>query len=149
MNEPDGEAWKAKITNENKRMKNNEVFEVIDKDDLPSGTKLIDSTWACKQKNNGVLRRRLNVHVFEQNEEEHYDPISMHAPVTNTVTIRVVFTPRLMAGWTANAINVKGELLHGFFKDNKKIHMKVSEGCEHLYPNNAVLLLLKMMNKLK
>ena len=65
INGPDGEAWKAEIINENERMKKNEVFEVIDKDDLPPGTKLIDSTWVCKKKSSGVLRGRLNTRGFK------------------------------------------------------------------------------------
>ena len=55
----------------------------------------------------------------------------------------------LMAGWTENVINVKGTFLHGLFKDDEKIHMKVPEGWEHLYPENAVLLLLKTVYGLK
>ena len=63
--------------------------------------------------------------------------------MTNTVTILVVFTLMRMAGWTANVINVKRAFLHGLYKDDKKMHMKVPEGWEHIYPENVVLLLLK------
>ena len=50
---------------------------------------------------------RLNARGFKQIEGQHYEPTSIHAPVTNAVTIRVVFTLMLMDGWTAKVINIK------------------------------------------
>ena len=55
INGPDGKAWKAKIENEHNCMLKHDVFVDVKKVDLKSGTKVIDSTWACKKKSNGTL----------------------------------------------------------------------------------------------
>ena len=107
INGPDGEAWKEEIKNEHERMVKHKVFEVIDRADLPEGAKAIDSTWACKKKSNGTLRGRLNARGFKQVDGQHYDSSSIHAPVTNAVTIRVVLVLMVMAGWVANVVDVK------------------------------------------
>ena len=80
-------------------MVKNDVLKAVPREKLPKGTKTIDSTWACKQKSNGTLRGRLNARGFKQVDGEHYDSASIHAPVTNDITIRVVLTIRVMVGW--------------------------------------------------
>ena len=111
--------------------------------------KLIDSIWACKKKSSSVIRGRPNTRGFTQIEKEYYDLTSIRAPVTNTVTIRVVFTLMIITDWTANVMDVKRAFLHGLFKDDKKICMKVPEGWKYLYPKNAVLLLMKAIYGLR
>ena len=61
---PDGKSWKVEILNEYKRMVDNKVFEAVNRKDLPPGTKIIDSTWACKKKSNGTLRARIVAQGF-------------------------------------------------------------------------------------
>ena len=52
---PDAKEWLAEIENKDDRMIKNKVFEVVERKHLPPGTKVIDSTWACKKKGNGTL----------------------------------------------------------------------------------------------
>ena len=81
-------------------MLKNEVFQAIEKSELPEGAKVIDSTWACKKKSNGFLRSRLNAKGFKQVEGQHYDRTYIHAPVTNATTMYIVLTLMLMGdGW--------------------------------------------------
>ena len=87
---PDGEAWKVEILSEYKRMVTNNIFEAVNSKDLPPGTKIIDSTWACKKKSNGTLRARMVARGFRQVVGQHYDGSSIHAPVTYPGTIRTV-----------------------------------------------------------
>jgi hypothetical protein len=49
-------------------MLTNKVFEVVLRKDLPTGMKIIDSSWAMKKKTNGVLRGQMNTRVFKQVE---------------------------------------------------------------------------------
>ena len=77
-----------------------------------------------KRKSNGVRRARLNMRGFEQEEGIHYDPSSTTAPVTNDVTIRMMLTLALMAGWIGYIIDVKGAFLHGQ-KIRKNISLKM------------------------
>ncbi len=62
---PDGKEWKEEIKNEHNRMLRNEVFQAVEKSELPKGAKVINSTWVCKKKSNGFLRGRLNARGFK------------------------------------------------------------------------------------
>jgi hypothetical protein len=90
INRPDGKAWEKEIENEHDRMVKNNAWEPVKKSLLPKGTKVIDSTWACKKKSTRMLRGRLNARGFKQVEGVHYDGTSTHAPVTNACTIQIV-----------------------------------------------------------
>jgi len=127
-------------------MLDNHVFKPVKKWELDPGTKVIDSTWACKKKGNGTLRGRLVVRGFKQVEGMHYDSSDIHAPVTNAVTIRIVFTLFLMAGnWIFNVVDVEGAFLHGRFKQGEEVHISIPEGWEEFYDDDDVLLLGKTL----
>ena len=89
------------------------MFDVVKKTDLKPGTGVIDSTWACKKKSNGTLRGRSNARGFKQIDGQHYDGSSIHAPVTNVATIRIMLTLMLMGDMTAEVVDVKGAFLKG------------------------------------
>jgi hypothetical protein len=99
INGPDGKTWEKEIENEHDCMVKNDAWEPVKKSLLPKGTKVIDSTWACKKKSTRKLRGRLNAHGFKQVEGLHYDGTSTHAPVTNTGTIQIVLILMNMANW--------------------------------------------------
>ena len=149
MKSADAEAWKKEIANEHNRMVASNVFTAVKMKDLPPNTKLIDSTWACKKKSNGTLRGRINARGFKQVEGAHYDGSSIHAPVTNSTTIRVVLTMMIMAGYTATVVDVKGAFLHGEFQDGEEIYMKVPQGFEEYYESGTVLRLNRCIYGLK
>ena len=109
----------------------NDVFDVVKKADLKPGTKVIDSTWACKKKSNKTLRGRLNAREFKQIDGQHYDGSSIHAPVTHAATIRIMFTLMLMGGMTVEVIDVWGAFLKGDIEDGQEIHMTIPQGWEH------------------
>ena len=114
------------------------MFDVVNKADLKPGTKVIDSTWACKKKSNGTLRGRLNARGFKQIDGQHYDGSSIHAPVTNAATIRIILTLMLMGDMTAEVVDVKGAFLKGDIEDGEEIHMKIPQGWEHHYKEDEV-----------
>ena len=101
------------------------VFEVVKGKKIPPGTKVIDSTWTCKKKSNGTLRGQLNTRGLHQREGQHYDGSSIHAPVTNPATIRIIMSLMLLTGMTSAVVDIKGEFLHGDIEDNEEIHMEV------------------------
>ena len=109
------------------------MFDVVKKEDLKPGTKVIDSSWACKKKSNGTLRGRLNARGFKQIDVQRYDGSSLHAPVTNGATIRIALTLMLMGDISAEVMNVKEALLKGDIEDGEEIRMKVPQGWEHHY----------------
>ena len=105
------------------------------------GAKILTSTWAMKKKANGVRRARLNGRGYEQVDGIHYDSSSIHAPVTNDVTVRIVLTLALMAGWLGQLIDVDGAFLYGRLRE--LLFMKVLQGFKKYYEDNDVLLLGK------
>jgi hypothetical protein len=149
VNGPDGVRWQAEVENEYQQMVTNKVFKVVLSKDLPSGTKIIDSVWVMKKKNNGTLRGRMNARGFKQIEGQHYDDTTISSPVTNSETIRIVLTLMIMASMLAHVVDVKGAFLHGEFEDREIIHMKVLQGFEEHFPEGSVLLLLKCLYGLK
>ncbi len=79
-------------------MVKNQVFEEVNKNDLPEGAKVIDSTWACKKKSTGTLRGRLNARGFKKIPGKHYDPFSIVSAVKNGMTICILLTIMLATG---------------------------------------------------
>jgi hypothetical protein len=80
-------------------MVKNDAWEPVKKSLLSKGTKVIDSTLACKKKSTGKLRGHLSARGFEQDEGVPYDGTSTHAPVTNASTIQIVLILMIMANW--------------------------------------------------
>ena len=102
-----------------------------------------------QEKYNRVMCGRLNARRFRQIEGQHYDGSSIHAPVTNTASIRIVMTLMLMAGWVAEVVDVKGAFLYGKIIDGEEIFVGVPKGFEKHYLDTAVLKLLKCIYGLK
>ncbi len=124
--------WKAEVENEYQQMGNCKVFKPVLKSDLPPETKIIDSVWGMKKKSNGTLHGRINARRFKQVEGQHYNGMTISSPVTNSATIRIVLVLMVMADMIAHVVDVKGALLHGEFKDGKKIHMKIPKWFENI-----------------
>jgi hypothetical protein len=68
INRPDGETWAEEIENEHNKMVMNDAWEPVKKTSLPRGTKVIDSTWACKKKSKDKHLGHLNTRRFNQVE---------------------------------------------------------------------------------
>ena len=141
--------WEEAVLEEHERMVKHNVWKPVKRDEMPRHAKPLTSTWAMKKKSNGKYRARLNARGFQQVAGEHYQADSISSPVTNDVTIRIVLTLLLMAGWHAEIVDVKGAFLHGAFADGEKMYMEVPEGFEAFYTNGVVLLLLKTLYGLK
>ena len=113
INGPDGKLWKAEVVKEHKSMVDSGVFEPMKLSKVPKGVKLIDTTWAMKEKSSGTLRGRVNVRGFKQINGQHYDGTCISAPVTNAMTIRVALSIMLMQGGIAHVMNVKEHFCMG------------------------------------
>ena len=109
---------------------------------MPKGTKPMTTTWSMKKKPSGELHGRLNAQGHEQQEGMHYFADSIAAPVTNPMPIRIVLTMLgVNPGWIAFVIDVEGAFLQGRFTNGEELYIKVSEGFEHYYEEDVVLLL--------
>ena len=137
--------WEEEVSNENTRMKEHDVFEVVPRSEVPTWAKVITSTWAMKKKANGTRRGRVNARGFEMVDGEHYDEDAKAAPVVQKITICIVMVLMLMAGWMSRVVDVRGAFLHGTFEKDRKVYMEVPQGFEKFYPGNVVLLLKKTL----
>ena len=71
---------------------------------------------------------------------------SIISPVTNDVSVRIVFVLALMAGWIGRISDVKGAFLKGDLDiDKEKMYLHVPEGFEELYGYDELLQLLKAL----
>ena len=140
----DREGWTKAVREEHERMVANDVWRAVKKKDVPSGAKILTSTWACKLKSNGTKRARINGRGYEQVDGIHYDSSSISSPVTNDVSVRIVFVLALMAGWIGKISDVKGAFLKGDLDAEKEqMYMHVPEGFEEYYEDDELLQLLK------
>ena len=140
----DSEGWTKAVHEEHKRMVTNAVWRAVKKTNIPSGAKILMLTWACKLKSNRTKRARIKgqgqVNVI------HYDNSSISLPVTNDMSVRIVFVLALMAGWIRKISDVKGAFLKGELDMNKEqIYMHVPEGFEKIYKEDEILQLKKVI----
>ena len=67
------------------------MYKLVKREDVPKNAKVVSTTWAMKKKSNGRYRARCNMRGFEQRDSEHFDSHNISSPVTNDVTIRLMF----------------------------------------------------------
>ena len=96
-----------------------------------------------------VHHGRLTARGFKQIDGLGYDSASIHVSVTNAISVRIVLTLMLMAGWTAEVVDVRGAFLHGQFADGERVYMEVPKRWRGHYAANSVLLLLRTIYGLK
>ena len=65
--------------------------------------------------------------------------MSIAAPVTNDITIRIVLILMLLADWMARIYDIKGTFLKGKFDNGKEIFMEVPQVMEHHCWDSVVL----------
>jgi hypothetical protein len=103
-------------------------LKAVNVNDIPPGTKLLDSTWANKLKADGSTCCRLAIRGFQQIDGVHFDASDKAAPVICDVTIRVVLMLAIMANWLAWIVDVEGAFLQGRFQNSELIFMKIPNG---------------------
>ena len=131
METKDRKEWQEAINDEYNRMITKRVWKPVRRSEVPSEAKVLTSTWAMKKKSNGTLRARLNARGYEQVDGEHYDGTSIHAPVTNDTTVRIVMVLGIMAAWTSQIVDVQGAFLNGNLEET--MYMEVPQGFEKQY----------------
>ena len=66
-----------------------------------------------------------------QIDGQHYDGSSIHTPVTNSASIRIVLTLILMGAMKAEVMDIKGAFLKGEVEDGEELWMKIPQGWEN------------------
>jgi len=97
-------------------------------------------TWAIKLKSNGTCQRRLNAWGYEKVDGSYYASNSIATPVTNPITVQIVFMLDCMNSlWTSATINVEGAFLQGCFENGKELYVEVPDGFNEWYQGDIVL----------
>jgi Reverse transcriptase (RNA-dependent DNA polymerase) len=143
MASPDKKHWEVAVKEEKVCFDTTKAVEAKVCSELPPGTTVMDNTWACKKKSNGVFHAQLNLCSFCQVDGVHYDSHDISSPVANIITIHIILALIAILGWFASLVDVNGAFLLGDWEANREIYMEVPEGWEHHYPEGTVLKLLK------
>ena len=145
MASPDRLHWMEAIDTEWNKMHKYGTFREVPWDEVPADARIMDTTWAMKQKANGQKRARITLRGFKQIDGMHYHEDDKSAPVINDITVRVMLTFMLMAGYTSYILDIVGAFLHGHFSNDEKIYTTVPKGFERYYPKNCMLQLMKTL----
>jgi hypothetical protein len=113
MNSKDKQQCIQVIEEEQNRMINGNVWRAVDMSKLDKNNKILTKSWAMKKKPYRKFQAHINAQVFSQIDGLHYDSPNTTAPVTNDITIRMILTLAMMAGWKGYLIDVKGANLNG------------------------------------
>ena len=79
-------------------MKLKNVWDVIDRSEVPAGRRLLLCKWVYKLKRNGIYRSRLVAMGFSQ--IPGVDFTDSFAPVVGDVTVRILFILTMIFGWS-------------------------------------------------
>jgi hypothetical protein len=142
---PDKKEWEKAVEEEHRKFEKYGVLKAIYVKDVPEKAKVMTTTWAMKKKASGKYRARVNARGYEQVEGEHYKADDIASPVANEMTVRIVLTLAVMAGWYCALLDVVGAFLNGRFDNDEEIYIKVPQGFEKWYPGAVFLLLLRTM----
>ena len=150
MQSNDINKWKEAVDKEVANFDKHKVYKPVKRSSVPADAKIVDTTWAMKKKANGTYKARCNVRGFQQIDGKHYDSHHISSPVTNDVTIRVLFVIMMMCMWYAYILDVCGAFLHGKFRNGEVIYTEVPDGFRNKWnPKVWLWLLLKTCYGLK
>ena len=109
MQAHDKDAFKQAVIEEvNAHIEGNH-WELIDKNNVPDGTKVIDSVWAMRRKRDIKTREvykhkaRLNIHGGQQVYGVHYN--ETYSPVVQWSSVRLALIMSLLQGWATRQID--------------------------------------------
>jgi hypothetical protein len=142
---PDKKEWEKAVEEEHRKFEKYGVLKAVKIEDVPKSAKVMTTTWAMKKKASGKYRARVNARGYEQVEGLHYKADDIASPVANEMTVRIVLTLAVMAGWYCALLDVVGAFLNGRFDNDEEIYIKVPQGFEQWYPGAVYLLLLRTM----
>jgi hypothetical protein len=99
-----------------------------------------------EQKASGRYKAHITARGFEQKDGEHFDSTDKTSPVVNDITINIVLTINVMAGFWAEVVDVKGAFLTAEFDPKHTLYVTVPQGLAKYYPGNVVLLLKRTLH---
>lgn len=125
---PESSKWQEAMENEMKAMKENEVWSLIDSENVESDLE-VDCRWVYSVKvkhNRKVYRARLVARGFllKDNEREVYSPVAKHATLRTLICVANGFDMKV-----AN-FDINTAFLYGRIEDGRDVYMKMPRGFE-------------------
>jgi hypothetical protein len=122
MKSKNKDIWDEAVFKEHEQMVNINIWTSVSRREVPTGAKMLSSTWAMKKKSNGKYIVRLNARGYGQVGGVHYDLTINSSPLINGATVRSVLVLSLISGWSFELIYVQGAFLCGNFKKEEHIY---------------------------
>jgi len=107
------------------------VWDVIERNSIPEGRRLIGSKWVFKQKRDGRFRARLVCLGYSQIPGVDFS--DNYALVGNDITFRVIMVLCLIYNLHAVFLDVETAFLYG--KLEEEIYMEIPTGYKEVYTN--------------
>lgn len=127
------EEWKEAIREELKAMKDNNVWEILDKPEKTSESKnmnIIDSRWIFKRKTqeNGSEKFKARLVIRGFKDKNTYELSETYAPVSRLPVIRSALSVINKYDLEVHQLDVKTAFLNGILED--EVFMEIPEGLE-------------------
>ena len=123
------EQWRTAINKEFKTMYEHEVWNIVERRDIPAGRKTIKCRWIFEIKRSGVFRARLVACGYSQ--VAGVDFTESFSPVMNDVTMRLMITAKIVNHYTSRIVDIERAFLHGVLEEHEKVYMNCPEGLDH------------------
>lgn len=125
----DAPNWKSAMDVEFAALDKTGTWEVVRKDSIPKGTRIIDSTWVYKIKYSlttpdPLYRARLVARGFK--DLNRYDISEIYAPVVEQTDVRILLSQANKAGLFLRQLDIKTAFLHGVLE--KPVYMSLPDG---------------------
>ena len=121
---PDADKWRDSMDLEYKALIRLEAFEIVDKSEVPKGSKVISSKWVFKVKPD-KLKSRIVIRGFLQDTTG----LSTFAPTVKLVTLRLVIALASYIGWDLHQMDVCNAFLNASLPD-ENTYMLMPQGYE-------------------
>jgi hypothetical protein len=82
--------WERAVDEEHQNLKDYNVFEVVKRDKMPKGSKVLSTTWVMKRKASGRYKARITARGFEQRDGEHYDSTTSTENPAITMMVKII-----------------------------------------------------------
>jgi Reverse transcriptase (RNA-dependent DNA polymerase) len=135
--------WREAIQKELDKMEKLKVWDVVDRQTIPTGRRCVKHKWVFDIKRNGVFRARLVACGYSQ--IPGVDFTEVFSPVVNEPIFRIILLAQILWKLQANLMDVETAFLHGDL--DEEIYMDYPKGLPN-YNNNKCVKLKKALHGL-
>ena len=127
------EWWKA-ISTEFKNMHEKEVWEIVQKSDIPKDRRVLQCRWVFVQKDDGRYRARCVAKGFTQIPGKDFT--ENHSPVLNDTTFHLILALKILYKLESGQFDIETAFLYGELEE--KLWMDYPEGYSDYLKENGI-----------